>query len=208
MAASEYTYKKPDDQTFHKTLVGYLEYKGEKLLAKLLTGAKCNIVTTSSFSHKRWNTYRASVRFYVPVAKLKKLPRKASEKLIPFCQEVMPAEAGYEVMGVEFSPLLQSAETIDTAVAQIDETVDGLSREVMAAILPADLMQKGEEMAALYVYLYALENALRLFTEIVAKNRYKSKYIKKLVLPHSMRENLRKKIRGSNEEMAALKRGL
>jgi hypothetical protein len=190
MGETKYTYEKPDDQAFHKTLVGYLEYKGERPLAKLLSVAKCNIVTTSSFSYKRWNTYRAGVRFYVPVTTLKKLPRKASQKLIPFCQEVMPADAGYEIMEVEFSPLIESAETIDTAVAQVDETVGGLSREVTAAILPADIMQKGKEMAALYVYLYVIENALRLFIEIVAKNRYKDQYIKKLKIPQSMRQKI------------------
>lgn len=190
MGEAKYTYEKPDDRAFHKTLVAYLEYKGEKPLAKLLSGAKCTIVTTSSFSYKRWNTYRAGVRFYVPVTKLKKLPRRASQKLIPFCQEVMPAEAGYEIMEVEFSPLLESAESIDTAVEQVDETVDGLSREVMAAILPPDIMQKGKEMAALYVYLYAIENALRLFIEIVARNRYKDQYIKKLAIPQSMRHKI------------------
>lgn len=187
---SSFTYEKPNDEKYHASLVKYLEFKGEKDLALLLNNAKCVIVTTTSFSHVRWDAFRAGVRFYVPLKKLSEVEPDSADKLLPFCQELMPADSGYDIMDVEFSPSIESAENIDASVSKIDETVTGLSREIMAAILPADLMQKGEEMAALYVYLYSIENALRLFIEIVAKSRYGGDYINNLMMSHNMKQKL------------------
>ncbi len=202
---TKFNYTKPDDKIFHNTLVKYLMTQGQKQLAELLSGGKCVIITSTTYSRNRWDAYWTKVRFYLPFEKFAKASPKMSQKLLPFCQKIMPEEAGYDVMDIEFSPLLESAETIDMAVTKVDEMVDDLSSEVRAAILPPVIMKKGKDMAALYVYLYAIENALRLFIEIVALNAYGDGYVRKIVTSRSMKDKIsqRKSSAGKNRWLAS-----
>jgi Swt1-like HEPN len=202
---TKFSYTKPDDRRFHSALLRYLRHQGQKRLAELLSGGKCVIITSTTYSRNRWDAYRTKVLFYLPFGKFEKTSPKMGQKLIPFCQKIMPEEAGYDVMEIEFSPLLESAETIETSVNEVDVALDKMSNEVKAAILPSDIMKKGKDMAALYVYLYAIENALRLFIEIVALNAYGDEYVKKIITSRSMKDRIsqRKANAGKNRWLAS-----
>lgn len=166
-----YTYEKPDSEDYLRTLIKYLEVKGEKQIADLLRGSRCVINETSTFSRKRWDAFWTTVYFYVSLSELEKVTPEITGGLLEACAQIMPIDAGLDVMHVEFLPLIESAETVKTATEEIERAAGGLSREVMAKILPADLIQKGRDMATVYLYLYCIENSLRLFVEQVAKSK-------------------------------------
>lgn len=50
----------------------------------------------------------------------------------------------------------------------------------LTEILSDEIKQKGKEMADVYIYLYCIENALRLFIEKIAKDKYGNSYFTNL----------------------------
>jgi hypothetical protein len=171
-------------------LIRYLRYKGDKQVADLLQGSKCVIQDSTTFSGKRWDAYYTTIYFYVPLSKLETITQETIDKLIPICDTIMPRNVGLDVMNVEFSPLLESAETIDKSVAEVEDAAVYLSQEVMAKIFPSDMKQNGREMAGVYLYLYCIENSLRLFIETVGKSTLGEQYFDKLTISRSTRERI------------------
>ena len=106
MSDSEFTREKPNEQIYLSTLVRFMEIKGERFLASLLKDAKCTIQESSTFSNKRWNGLSTTIYFRIPVEKLALINDAVKSKLIDFCDQVMPKEVGFDVVAVEFSPLL------------------------------------------------------------------------------------------------------
>lgn len=167
-----------------------MEHKGEQELAELLKDAKCVISETSTFSRKRWDAVWTAIYFYVPLSELKKVNSKFTDKLVEFCDQLMPKEAGLDVMHVEFLPLIESGETVEAAIADVEHAATGLSKEIIARVLPPDIKQKGKDMASVYSYLYCVENSLRLFVEDTAKSKFGEHYLKKLVLNREMMKKI------------------
>jgi hypothetical protein len=187
---SGFTYQKPDEQAYLNALVKFLAYKHEKELADLMQGAKCVISHSNTFSRKRWDAYWTTIYFYVPVSRLESITQEKIDKLVQICDEIMPKEAGLDVMHVEFSPLLESAETIDTSISEVEDVAAHLSQEIMAKILPADVKQNGKDMAGVYLYLYCVENSLRLFIETVARKKLGDQYLDKLRMSRETRDRI------------------
>ena len=187
---SGFTYQKPEERTYLKGLVEFLIYKGEKELADLLQGAKCIISPSTAFSHKRWNAYWTTIYFYVPISRLKSVTQDKIDRLLSICDEIMPRENGLDVMHVEFSPLLEPAETIDESIVEVEDATAHLSQEVMAKILPPDVKQNGRDMAGLYLYLYCVENSLRLFIDLVARKNFGEQYLGKLKISRETRNRI------------------
>jgi hypothetical protein len=130
--AMEYTYEPPDSEAFMEALL--IELKHEILeiydlyiereilkLYNLLKNAECEIYHNNIFSRKiignkgRWNAYAAIVRFKIPTNnydKAKRLEKSkiweiVKDKLIEVCNKIMPPECGFDVVDVEFKPLLK-----------------------------------------------------------------------------------------------------
>jgi len=108
----DFTYDFPDERAFIDTLIQYLQstrVKEDAYIASLLDGAECNFSSTGQYSRKRWNAYGAIVYFYVPFSSLRLLQEddKIRESLIKYCDMLMPKNAGYDIVWVEFSPQLR-----------------------------------------------------------------------------------------------------
>jgi hypothetical protein len=189
-ADMSWTYEKPDAQAYLHTLVKYLEQKGERQIADLLRDSKCVIHDSGSFSGDRWNAHYTTVNFYVPLDKLEYATQETAEKLVPFCKKIMPEPAGLDVKHIEFSPLLESVQAIDMAVTEIENIVTDLSQENMARILPEDIKENGKEMAGVYLYLYCIENSLRLFVETVGKDAFGEDYFSSIKIGGDVRRKV------------------
>ena len=199
MPNDDFTYQKPDDQAFLVTLIECLKSKNEKELLGLLEGARCSIESSSSFSYKRWNGLWTAIHFYVPIHKLKLVNKDIEQKLIAICDWLMPAEVGFDVMAVEFSPLIPESVTQQTLIEDLENTALGLSREIIRQILPNDIKQKGKDMAEVYLYLYCVENSLRLFIEKVAREKLGNDYFNKLNLNNDIRKSISQRKRQENK---------
>jgi len=104
---TEFTYKVPNEDSYLRGLIEYLNHKDEKDIATLLSGAKCNIVRTSQFSGRaRWDVERVEIFFDIPANKLHLATEEVKKKLIGFCDFMMPKEVGFDVWSVDFKPLL------------------------------------------------------------------------------------------------------
>jgi len=107
----EFTYVKPDEKSYFNGLIALLKLKEEHDLIAVLIGGKCTIQPSSSYSRKRWNALSTTVYFQILAKNLDLASQEIAQRLIPFCDIVMPKDAGFDVTGVEFSPLLAQEET-------------------------------------------------------------------------------------------------
>jgi hypothetical protein len=182
---SDFTYEPPDEKAYLDTLIRYLKKDGENDIADLLKGARCSIQASSSFSKVRWNACWTTIYFYLPMDKFELVSEDMKRKLIGFCDAIMPREVGFDVMHVEISPFIESVSEIKTAetlIEDLDSVTRTLSQEIISQILPEDIKQKGKEMAEAYLYLYCVENSLRLFIDKVAKDKFGEGYFSQLRL--------------------------
>lgn len=106
--SDEYTYEFPDSKSFVYTLRQFLEAKQEFDLSELLQGAECSFESYGQFSHIRWNTYDAVIRFTVLVEKLGSFTEDIEKKLLGYADKVFPRNAGYELNNIEISPSLSA----------------------------------------------------------------------------------------------------
>ncbi|WP_062400243.1 hypothetical protein [Methanogenium cariaci] len=86
-------------------------------------------------------------------------------RLKSYLNDIIPPGAGYDVTDVVISPKLVSGEgdsiSLEEDLAEITDNIldsTGIS-------YPHDLYEKGKEMAEVYLYLYHIENTLRIFIE-------------------------------------------
>lgn len=106
--SDEYTNDFPDSKSFLYTLRQFLEAKQEFELSELLQGAECNFESYGQFSHIRWNTYDATIRFTVLVEKLASFNEEIEKKLLGYADKVFPRNAGFELQYIEISTFLSS----------------------------------------------------------------------------------------------------
>jgi len=111
MSNSDFTYEKPNEEAFFDTLIKYLRMVGEQEIANILWGSKCRIQASGTFSRERWNAMWTAIHFYIPIGKLPLVNDDIAGKLIEICNEIMPVDVGFDVMEVEFSPLIPEHET-------------------------------------------------------------------------------------------------
>ncbi len=162
----------------------------------MLEGAECKIKETSEFSRKRWNAYRTIIDLFIHPRKLILVNEDEKNKLIDICNIVMPDEVGFDVMEINFLPLIKRTETKKTLFEELEEIVNSFSQEIIGKILPDDIKQKGKDMAEVYLHLYCVENSLRLFIEIVARDKLGNNYFNQLRL----NKDIRKKIQGRKQK--------
>ena len=110
----------------------------------------------------------------------------------------MPKNIGFDVMHIEISP---SIDTEFNDKNSLEDDLEEFSRsfgETEIFYIPDDVLTKGKEMMRVYLYLYAVENYIRLFIEQVCINTHGSDYFSKLTLTKIIKDTVNGRKR--NEE--------
>jgi hypothetical protein len=105
----------------------------------------------------------------------------------------MPKGYGYDIMKIEIVPIAEAEGRMSTEFTRLQEEI---RQSPSLDILPADLIKKGKEMAEAYMYLYCVENSLRLFIEGVGREKFGGDYLNSF----SIRTGTRGKIASRKEE--------
>jgi len=189
---SEFTYQAPDEKAYHKAVLLALAKAGHNDLRDVLTRAKCSIDISGTFSRRRWNGMYTSVIFQVPMKEYELLviEEEGKEILRSICDMVMPQDAGLDVMHVDVAPSLESIEDTISLEQDLQQVSSSLKSTTAEFTLPTDILDKGKEMADAYLYLYAVENYLRLFIERVAESRYGVSYFGSLKIPANVKNGI------------------
>lgn len=161
-----FTYELPDIKAFYNTMkvVALTNLQSHQLerhkLQRLLDMGQCEIIDTENYSGKRWDALGAIVNIIIPPNAYAEFADDMLLKsiLLKACRQVMPANAGFDILEVTISPQLNSAESRNA----IDEIGTEVVNEKFLE-LNEDLIEKGKQMAKAYITLYALENHLRQF---------------------------------------------
>jgi len=186
---SDFSYTPPDEGKFFKGVLQLLQKRNLVEHIKILRNAKCEFDVSSSFSHVRWNGMYTTVVFRLPMNDFELLnleDQGLKTPLIKICSDLMPPNAGLDVLNVEFCPSLESIDGNDNLHDDLDEIVNNLAKQSSNFSLPDDVMVKGQQMAEVYLYLYVVENYLRLFIEKVLTEKFGLAYFANVVVPKSI----------------------
>lgn len=189
---ADFTYDIPNERRFFGAVQQILTKSlGQKeiQISDKLKGAKCSIVSSSQFSGQRWNAYQTSVHFYVSVDNLEFFDKEAIKILLNICDRVMPKDAGYDIKSVEIAPILEDISIDATLTSDLDE-IQNSSLNQTIQFLPNDIKEKGKEMSEVYVYLYCVENSLRLFIDRVFTDKIGSDYMTKILVPSLVKKSI------------------
>lgn len=191
---SEFTYEIPDQKAFLKALILVMNAEGLGEIARTLEGGECEIVDSQQFSYQRWDGHKTYLILRVPLEKyeyaVKKVTDEIKLKIVSIADKLMPKNTGLDVMEMSLSPSIEATPLKESLISDLDSSKvlsQGLSREV----LPDDIKAKGKEMAYTYVYLYCVENALRLFLEKVAKGAHGDNFFSHLQINKDIDTKLR-----------------
>jgi len=185
-----FTYEKPDDTKYHQSLIKYLQMTNESELLDIVRRAKCSISPSNTFSKQRWNAKRTEIIFYVSAEVLKQIDEMLKYRLAAFCDKVMPKEIGFDVMSVDFVPGMEGDLDVKTLEDDLVEIKRDLSNIGSNFSLPEDILDKGHQMAEIYLYLYAVENYIRIFIEKVGKEKYQDEFFDKLNIPKRVKDSI------------------
>jgi hypothetical protein len=189
---AEFTYDIPDERRFFGAVQQILSKSSgqkENQIAEKLKGGKCSIVSSSQFSGQRWNAYNTSIHFYVSVDNLEFFDKETIKILLNICDRVMPKDAGYDIQSVEIAPILDDISIDATLTSDLEEIQNSISNQTVQ-FLPNDIKEKGKEMSEVYVYLYCVENSLRLFIERVFTDKIGSDYMTKILVPNPVKKSI------------------
>jgi len=187
--SSGYTYTTPEEETYMRAILLTLKKRGYQKIFDSLEYGHCSFYVSSTYSRIRWDGLVTVVTFRMPLTKYEQLDLSDEDKqtLISVCNLVMPKETGLDITDVEFSPDLDSLEDVETLKNDLDKIMEQIRITASKFTLPRDIIDKGNEMAEAYLYLYVVENYIRLFVDRVAKEKYGSDYFIKLNVPNSTR---------------------
>ncbi|MDD1779276.1 MAG: hypothetical protein LUQ65_14005, partial [Candidatus Helarchaeota archaeon] len=179
---------------FLQALLRILKTRGFIDQFNILKNANCEFDVSSTFSRVRWNGYSTTVIFRLPMVDYEKLGHEDHEfktPLIQFCDELIPRNAGLDILNVEFLPTLDSDDTSDDVEDDFNNAINELTQQPGYFSLPDDIKQKGHEMAKAYFYLYIIENYLRLFIDKVLIEKYGSVYLEQAIVPRSISNGIK-----------------
>jgi hypothetical protein len=109
----------------------------------------------------------------------------------------MPLDVGYDVTGVDFALALDNLEKSESIENEIIDISTSLANNASGFTLPSDILTKVHEMSEIYLYLYIVENFLRLFIENVCKSLYGDQYFSTILVSKEVKKSL--SIRKSEE---------
>jgi hypothetical protein len=137
---------------------------------------------------------------------LPKLNRTQLEEIASKCEE-MGYDARIEKGSIQITnrskPSISSGsnEEDQSLGEALDEVASSLSIEVIRSLLPDDLKKEGQNMGEAYVFLYCVENSLRLFIDATLRQQYGANYFGKIQTNKVIRNKLidRKKAEKENQ---------
>jgi hypothetical protein len=182
----KFTHTPPPEDQYFRAILAVLKKKGFGKLRDQLAGGHCTIHMGDSASYKRWDATYTTVIFHLPLDEFDRFDSEdyqVKQTLIQVCGEIMPPEAGLDVMEIKFAPVLETsdeARTLEDGLLKIHSDLAAVSAQF---VLPTDVLEKGKQMAEVYLYLYSVENYLRLFIESVGVQKYGPGYFNRLVIP-------------------------
>jgi hypothetical protein len=193
----EFTYEIPNEEKFFAAILLMIRKRVNGELASLLSGSKCSIITSSTYSGRRWNAYYTTVDFAIPINKYDEVSTKIDTKtkncILEICNEVMPAKAGYDVMDVTTSISLEDTLQNVDPIEDLKKMTDEIPEKVRTVIMPDDIRAKAKVMSEVYLYTYCAENALRAFIEDVSIKNFGPEYLSKLKLSGDMQDKIKER---------------
>jgi len=189
---SEFTYDIPDEKKYFaaiRQILAKSSKEKEVQTSEKLRNGYCTIVSSSQFSRQRWNAYSTCVNFYVTVDSLDFFDKEIISILVNICDKVMPKETGYDIQSVEVAPILDEISVENTLTNDLEDIQASVSTTNLK-ILPTDIMDKGKEMSEVYIYLYCVENSLRLFIEQIFITKFGTEYWDKIMVPNSVKKSI------------------
>lgn len=205
---SKFTLEVPNEKGFMSAVLVQLKTDGLEEIAEILKGSTCEIVKTDQFAYPaggRWDAFIAEVTIRIPVSKyeltVKKVTDEIKNKIIRIANSIMPKEAGLDVLSIGLSPSIEITPLEESSISELQKASETLSERLNEEVFPEDVKEKGKEMAYAYIYLYCLENALRLFLEKIAKENYGDDYFSSLNTNKDINKKLeaRKRDEGKNQ---------
>jgi len=187
--SSGFSYTPPEESVYMKALQVTLKKRGFQKILDCLQNARCSFYVSSSFSRIRWDGLSTVLTFGLPLDDYERLDLSDEDKkeLVSVCDSIMPKEAGLDITGIEFSPDIESLGEVNTLKDDLDKIRDRLKQSASKFNLPRDIIEKGNQMAEAYVYLYVVENYIRLFVERVAAEKYGTAYFSSLNIPAAVK---------------------
>lgn len=79
----------------------------------------------------------AIIHFYILLENMKKINEDTKPRLIEACNEVLPKEDGFDVVEVEFSPLITTPEAQDSLTDDLEKNLNSMRSKIIGAILIA-----------------------------------------------------------------------
>ncbi|MDD3323489.1 MAG: Swt1 family HEPN domain-containing protein [Paludibacter sp.] len=197
---SDFTYSLPfSNDKLLKGIIYTLKDKDKYDVANLLKGASIEIAQGGySYYDGHWgrnNAVAAYVTFHVNPDYKKLLDTPDIKTLLmTICDELIPADVGYDIKSVSISiDLTKDYDLEDDLILDLERNVNSVSYRIVHEILPEDIKIKGYQMAEVYTYLYAVENSLRLFIEKVCKNKHGEGYFQQIAVPRALQDTIRKR---------------
>jgi len=190
LSYESFNYSLPNEPEFYETLLGWLKIRNEEEITSILKGGRCVFNPTGSFSGIRWNAQGVKIYFYLNMEKLPKITKEITGKIIAIGNEILPKENGYDIVLAEFSPKIELPTKIPSLQEDMDNTIKEINSEIISDILPTEIQKKGKEMTEAYLYLYCVENSLRLFIEKISIKYFGMDYFDKLQLNSDIRNRL------------------
>jgi len=197
----DFTYEIPNENIFMKAILAQLRLEYMEPIANLLKGATCEISHSAQFSNKRWNGFWTTVTIFIPLQTYENVYNffKDSPFMVKICNEIMPINAGLDVMEVRFSPSLEETPMEKSMMDDLEKSIEILSKEIIEQIISDDIKLKGRDMADAYVYLYCVENALRTFIDKIFNEKYGDEYFSNITLNREIEDKI--KIRKRDERV-------
>lgn len=206
---SEYTYRLEfTNEQFLRGIIREIKRLGETTLYHYLKTSKLCIddLGTSYYIDRegRWNAIGIDIKFYVKSTYLEELENSEKYRTLLFniCKKYIPGEVGYDLKRIVFvADLSLDDDDDDDIIGDLEKQINNTSNKILKKILPNDIIIKGQDMSEAYMYLYSVENSLRMFIEIVAKDKYGQDYLKELNFPSALKRtiNNRKESASSNK---------
>lgn len=192
----DYTFSLPfTNEKFMDGIKRELKRRGDTTLYMYLKDAKVSIdeLGTSYYvDHSgRWNAKGVNISFKVnPLALDSLINGEYKRILTKICDDFIPGEVGFDIKDIVYVEDLSRDFENEDIMADLEAQVSNTSNSILKKILPDDILNKGQEMAEAYTYLYSVENSLRLFIELVAKEKHGEEYMTQLTITTSLRNTI------------------
>lgn len=168
-----FTNEPPEDLNgFLKNLKLYVDksLKGsyKTKIQDILRQSSCNIIKTGEWG-SRWGYAEAKIIFIIPIDKFGLIDGSIRHEMIVLSDTLLQGtNCGLEISKIDFVPQMDTV--TPTVEDELNEIVYKNEQVANNVYLPDDLVSKGRQMSEAYLYIYFVENYLRLFIEKIQEN--------------------------------------